>query len=459
MARISTDRNGPRPPLAFAVAAAIGVAGGIGCWMSGQLPAEGSVTFGTFLMTGLLWVSGAVPSHLAGLAGAAILAAAIPTGLLAAGSRPSVPWIEVARQAVSPAVAMTLAGMMLALGAARTGMDRVIAERLLGPTLHRPAALLGSVLASGALLSMFMSNTATAVLLLAIVVPIVAPMGRESPAARAVVLAAALGAAVGGLATPIGTSPNVIAYGLIRDAGLEIGFLEWAATGLPIAVTVLLCGALALRSLAGGFHGWKPPARAHALPRPGLAGWAWCAVFLTTVALWSTQQWTTIPIERASLIPIVALPALGLVRTLELRAIDWRTLLLLFAGLVLGSAMGRTGVAAWLVGWSVPASAPDAVVVASFCAVSIALSTVMSNTATANLIVPMALAVGNPALALPCALASALGSSLAIGLPVSTPPMLLAHATGFVRPRELAWLGVIVGVLGTIAVTASIHLR
>jgi sodium-dependent dicarboxylate transporter 2/3/5 len=71
----------------------------------------------------------------------------------------------------------------------------------------------------------------------------------------------------------------------------------------------------------------------------------------------------------------------------------------------------------------------------------------------------MALALGDPALALPCALASALGSSLAVGLPVSTPPMLLAHATGFVRPRELAMLGVVIGLLGTLAVTASIRLR
>ena len=271
--------------------------------------------------------------------------------------------------------------------------------------------------------------------------------------------AAALGAAVGGLATPIGTSPNVIAYGLIREAGLQVGFLEWAAVGLPVAVAVLLCGALVLRSLADGFRAWTPPARARRLPRPGLAGWTWCAVFLATVVLWSTQPWTAIPIERASLLPIVALPALGLVRAPELRAIDWRTLLLLFAGLVLGAAMGRTGVAAWLVGWSVPATAPDAVVVASFCAVSVVLSTFMSNTATANLLVPMALALGDPALALPCALASALGSSLAVGLPVSTPPMLLAHATGFVRPRELAMLGVVIGVLGTLAVTASIRLR
>jgi sodium-dependent dicarboxylate transporter 2/3/5 len=98
-------------------------------------------------------------------------------------------------------------------------------------------------------------------------------------------------------------------------------------------------------------------------------------------------------------------------------------------------------------------------VVASFCAVSVVLSTFMSNTATANLLVPMALALGDPALALPCALASALGSSLAVGLPVSTPPMLLAHATGFVRPRELAMLGVVIGLLGTLAVTASIRLR
>ena len=443
--------------LAVCVALASGAAGALGCWISGELSPQGSVAFGTFLMTGILWVTGAVPPYVAGMISVAVIAATLPTGLLPGGA-PTIRWMNIARQGVSPALVMTLAGMMLALGAARTGVDRMIASRLLGPVLGRPAALLVTVLGIGAVMSMFMSNTAAAVLLLAIVVPIVGQMGTASPAARAMVIAAALGPAVGGIATPIGKTPNVIAYGLIRDAGVDFGFLDWLVIGVPIAVVAIVTSALLLRSLARGFPSWLEATPMVAMPRLGLAGWTWCALFAATVILWSTQPWTGIPIEHASLLPIVALPALGLVRGKDLNALDWRTLGLLFAGLVLGMSLGATGVAEWIVAWSVPAAAPHFALVASFCAVSVVLSTFMSNTATSNLLVPIALAIGDREVALPCALASALGSSLAVGLPVSTPPMLLAHATGFVRPRELAMIGLVVGVIGTLAVTAAICL-
>ena len=190
----------PRPEAAaygwtaIAGACLLGVGGAAATWTMGELPADGAVAFGTFLATGTVWVTGAMPAYAAGLLACAVLAATLSTGLLDEGRAPTVPWSTFPRLALSPAVAMTLAGMMLAQGAARTGVDRMVAARLLGPLLGRPAALLSMVLAIGAGLSMFMSNTATAVLLLAIVLPVVRPLGPGSRAARAVVLAAALGA-------------------------------------------------------------------------------------------------------------------------------------------------------------------------------------------------------------------------------------------------------------------------
>lgn len=447
-----------RGRMAMVGATVLGLLGASITWSTGELPADGAVVFGTFLATGTTWVTGALPAHVAGLLAATMLAVTLSTGILTMDRAPALPWGAFLGQALSPAIAMTLAGMMLAQGAARTGVDRLVAARLLGPLLGRPAALLAMVLAIGAVLSMFMSNTATAVLLLAIVLPVVRPLGPGSPTARAIVLAAALGAAIGGLATPIGTTPNVIAYGLMRDAGHGIGVVQWVKLGLPVTAIALAAAMILLRSLAGGFTGWSVPAARTEVPSPGLAGWAWLAVFLGTVVLWSTEPWSGIPIMHSALLPILALPVLGLVRLAEFRGIDWRTLVLLFTGLVLGTAMGATGVAGWLVAWSVPANAPAVAVMGAFCAVSVVLSTFMSNTATANLLVPMALALGDPALAAPCALATAFGSSLAVGLPVSTPPVLLAHATGFVKPGELAMIGVVVGVVGSIAVTAAMAL-
>jgi sodium-dependent dicarboxylate transporter 2/3/5 len=118
--------------------------------------------------------------------------------------------------------------------------------------------------------------------------------------------------------------------------------------------------------------------------------------------------------------------------------------------------MDRTGLAAWVVADLVSPDSHVLVLTGVFCVAAVMLSTFMSNTAAANLLVPIAIALPDQSLVVPCALASALGSSIAVGLPVSTPPMLLAYSTGMVRTGELLKLGVTVGIAGTLLVVVCV---
>lgn len=105
-----------------------------------------------------------------------------------------------------------------------------------------------------------------------------------------------------------------------------------------------------------------------------------------------------------------------------------------------------------------PGRVTFAVLIASFCILAVLLSTFVSNTTTAKLLIPMTLALPQEELIIPCSLAAAFGSSLAVALPVSTPPMLLAYGTGIVRPRELLHVGLVLGVVGTLLTVLCIHL-
>lgn len=428
------------------------------------LSTNGTVTLGVFAVVATLWLSNAFPPFAVGLLGLGglIFALSLPWG-----GTVSVPWERFAGEFVSTPLVMMLAGMSLAAGAEATGVDRAVAARLLGPLTSRPAVLMLVLMLLGAGMSMFVSNTATTVLLLGLVVPLVRHLGEGSVSARVMVLATALGAAIGGLATPIGTPPNLIAFGLLREHDYAVSFAEWVARGLPLTLVVLLLAWVLLKRMArtrGGsaFADWRstdaPGSPASGQPTPGmtLQGWVWVVVFFSTISLWISQPWTGIPIGVSSVLPLAVLPICGVLTGEALRRVDWPTLMLMGSGLCLGLAMAESGLAKWIVELAVPVQAPAWVLVAVFAALSTGLSTFMSNTATANLLLPLCLALPRPDLIGPCGLAIAFACSLAVALPISTPPMLLATATGMVRPPELLRIGLVIGVAGVLLTTIAV---
>jgi solute carrier family 13 (sodium-dependent dicarboxylate transporter), member 2/3/5 len=454
-ARVAPPQLPSRDVIALLVGVALATAAFLMTGRAATLGFDARWTLGVFMLVITLWIGSRLQPYAVGLMGCALLAFGLATPLFPNERRMEVE--SFAGQFASTALVMTLAGMMLAAGAVRTGVDRAIAIRLLGPALADPRRLVILLILLGATLSMFMSNTATAVLLLALVGPLVQRLGPESRSARAVVLAAALGAAIGGLATPIGTSPNIIMFGSLRENGHAISFLGWIAVSLPVAVVALLFVGWRLIRLGDGFRGWLAAPPSISAEPINARGWVWLVVFAVTILLWCLQPWTGVSIMVASLVPIALLPMAGIIRGSEMREVDWSTLLLMGSGLSLGHAMEASGLAGWLVAGAIGGGETSSVMlIAIFCLLAVAFSTFMSNTAAANLLLPMALAMPDRALVIPCAMAAALGSSLAVGLPISTPPVLLAFGMGMVRRGELLRLGVGVGLIGTVAVVIAV---
>jgi sodium-dependent dicarboxylate transporter 2/3/5 len=196
---------------------------------------------------------------------------------------------------------------------------------------------------------------------------------------------------------------------------------------------------------------------AHATPAAGSARvrlWqklVVMAVFTTTVLLWLSEPWTGLPTAVVSFLPIVALSMVGVIQREDIRALPWDILILLAGGLSLGVGVAESGLAGWLAHKVAAIPAAPWVMALALCYLTSALSNLMSNTAAANLILPVAIALGlelgGPLLAAQLAVPIALAASSAMCLPISTPPNAIVHATGDVARRDLIGGGVLVGLL------------
>jgi solute carrier family 13 (sodium-dependent dicarboxylate transporter), member 2/3/5 len=383
------------------------------------------------------------------------------------------------------------------------GLDRRIAysalsSRLIGRSAGRLLVAFGGV---SVVISMWISNTATAAMMFPIGMSIVThlsrqPMGQTSQFRRfatTMMLITAFGASLGGMATPIGTPPNLIGIGMIRELlGIQISFFRWMALGLPLAVG--LYAVLAVGFWLVGARGLRLPDDTAHLVRRELAQLGpmssgernVMAAFLATVLLWilpgllvlAGQQgsWfarafeASMPEAAAALtgaILLFVLPVDWRTRRFTLSwaeavRIDWGTVLLFGGGLAMGSlafstglaeAMGRS-VATW-----VPSHTPLAFT-ALFTGFAVLLSEMTSNTASASMIVPVAIAVCQAAgvRAIEPALGATLGASVGFMLPISTPPNAIAYSSGHVPISAMMKHGVALDVVSFVVIVIAVSL-
>ncbi|MDA1184929.1 MAG: DASS family sodium-coupled anion symporter [Acidobacteria bacterium] len=345
-------------------------------------------------------------------------------------------------------VILFLAGFFLSAAMAKHGVDRVLAARLLRPLAASPRRLIYGLLGLSAVFSMWMSNTATAAMMLSLLNPLIADRPRGDRLSQSMILAVAFGANIGGLGTPIGTPPNAIAFGALNAAGYTVTFLSWMLVAVPLAAVLLVvCGLLLPRLL-------RPPdggAMAFGIPeaRQPLSwhGYATLAVLAVAMCLWITSGIHGVRPGAVGLLAVAALTALGSLDQRDVNAIDWSILILMWGGLSLSIAVDASGLAGVLANADVSALTGGlwlAALVTVLTAVT--LSTVMSNTAAAALLVPMALALSLPS-GEQLAMLAALGCSLAMALPVSTPPNAVAYATGRVELATMRRVGGLVSVI------------
>lgn len=366
-------------------------------------------------------------------------------------------------------ILLLLGGFMLSAAVEKSGVHRRMAlamVRACGRGARR--LVLGFMLASWAC-SMWISNTATTLMLLPVALAVI-----EGPEARRLAVPLLLGiayaASIGGLATPIGTPPNVIFMAIYQEStGEAVSFLEWMRIGVPAAAVLL---PLAWLWITRGLGGQVAPA----IPTPG----PWragerrvLAVFALTAAAWIFRTeplggWSGLAgLDTASdsTVALAAVVVLFLIPDGDgealldwdtARRIPWGLLILFGGGIAISSAFAASGLSAAL-GDALAgiASWPTVAVVLCICLVVTFMTEVTSNTATANLLMPVLAAAAVAAALDPRLLMipATLSASCAFMLPVATAPNAIVSGSEHITTRDMAREGVVLNLTGVVAIT------
>ena len=429
------------------------------------LPAR--ISLGIVTLAAGLWITEAVPAFAVALLviGLQIIVLGQPGGPLPhTDDRP--PWEAYVQPWASPPMWLFLGGLILARAAERASIDTTIAGAALRLTQGLPRRLLPMLMMVTFVFSMFMSNTATCAMMLTVLSPALTRLPPGSPVARSLLLGVAFSASLGGMATPIGSPPNAIAAGVLEGHG-GISFQLWMLLGLPPAVLLAVLLWFWLSRPLSGFSTpleLELPASVHSdIGEPAgekLARWQrhlTLAVLLVTILLWMSGSMHGVPTAVVSFFPIVTLSMIGVIRAQDIRGLNWEVLLLLAGGLSLGVGIENSGLADWMGRQLNAVSLPSWLLVLTISSVAALVSNLMSNTAAANILLPVGLAAAlGDANSTPASLLVpvALSCSLAMALPISTPPNALVYASGRLQTRDFLPGGLIALLIGPALATA-----
>ena len=371
-----------------------------------------------------------------------------------------------------PVVMLFMGGFVLAIGVEKVGLDVAMAKVLLYPFGTRPGMVLAGFILVTALFSAFISNTATAAMMLAFLAPVLRSMHSDNGSKGKIALAMAipLGANIGGIATPIGTPPNGVAMKYLNDPdtianlteqGLpssHVSFLEWCSAMTPITLIILAIGWAVLMWMFPFKKGERIELTIEGGLRKGYKTWVVAITFALTIILWFTGEWNGLNANVVALVPICCLCLTGLLSKKDLERINWSVLWMVAGGFALGLGFNKSGLATDLV-HSIPfGSWSPLVVLISAGTICWLLSNSLSNSATAALLIPILCAVGSgmgeTLLAVgglkTLLFGTAMAASLAMTLPISTPPNAIASSTGIISQTDMAKSGLTIGVIGAI---------
>ncbi len=360
----------------------------------------------------------------------------------------------------SSVIWLMLGGFFMAEAMRKTGLDKEVFRMSIAKFGTNPKYILLGMMLTTALFSMIMSNTATAAMMIASVMPFISTLEDDAPFTKASLLGISGAASLGGMGTLIGSPPNAIAVEALNTHGIDVGFLEWMLVGFPLAIILtLVFWFLLIRKYI--------PRRTEMhieLPSEETAEYqvnyrferikkrVVLIVMGLTLLLWLTEKAHGIPASVVSLLPIILLTMSGIINGDDVRHLPWDTLMLVAGGLALGLAIKETGLADLYVEKIQQFDLNFYVMVLGFGFLTIFMSNVMSNTATATILIPVGiiLTFENPVI-LPIVIG--LSASSALFLPISTPPNAIAYSTGKLEQKDFRLGGVAMGFISPILIT------
>lgn len=399
------------------------------------------------------------------------------------------PMREASAAYMSPIVVLLMAGFIIAKGVERWNLHERIALIIVDSIGARPPALIGGFMIAAALLSMWISNTATALMMtpiaLSVAHAVLGPRAQEAKFTIALLLAVAYACSIGGLGTPVGSPTNLIVIGYLAEQGVTVNFADWMGFGLPVVLTMLPLAWLVLvhygaRNAGGDMSAAGDVVRkARAALGPATAPEIrTLLVFVLIAGSWIFRaQLQQLPgLERlndqiiavAGAILFFILPS-GSKKERGSALLDWRTaeripwgvVLLFGGGLSLAGAITKTGLATFMAaGFSGLTGAPDFVMILALTALVLMLTEVVSNVATVSAIMPMVAAIAAATGADIMLLSAAVGlsASCAFMLPMATGPNAVAYASSSLTIGRMARIGIRLNLVAVVVIAVLVTL-
>lgn len=417
-----------------------------------QLPMEGKVVFATFGIAGILWLTEAVPLYVTSFVIAGIL---IIVGGLGAK--------EVFSNFFDPIIVLFLGGFTISAAFAKYKVDKYISIKLLNLVGEKASLILLSLIVLSAFLSMWMSNTASAALLLPISITILKESGinKNSPLFKAFPLAIAYAATTGGLATIIGSPPNALAVKYLAEyaqSPINIDFTTWIGLMGPITVTMLAIIYLVI-VIKFKVNGTKLKIKLHEASL-SVKGKITLLVSVLVALMWIFSKQIGLSSSEVALFPIVFFFGSGMLNEKDLKNLNWDTILLFGGGIALGEAVIATGVNNYLSSGleSLFIGIPQLALYVLILAIGILFTVVASNTGAAVVMLPIVIALSTKLGLNEVALVAltTVGVSLDFILPVGTPPSAIAYSSGYLRAKDMIKTGLLL-TLFVITVPAVIY--
>lgn len=411
-------------------------------------PQDTAVVLGLLGFVVVLWVSEALPLFVTSLIIPVVL---VFSGVASAGDATS-PFFN-------PIIVLFFAGFLMAEAMKRSRLDHLLAVNITARSGRSPAVLYGAMIGLTAFMSMFMSNTAAAAVLIPIAIAVSEPLAHIG-FRKALVLGIAFAATIGGVGSAIGTPANQLAIEFLDEfGGRTISFAEWFPFGLPLVVLFLP---------VMGIYMWKASQvnvdrdrfleserlareESEKLGPPTRDQWVVLGVFVAVMAGWLSQTWHGIHPGIVALAGALLLFALRRLEPEDLSRISWPALLTFGGGLTLGLFIVRTGtsdyVATRLAGL---ADLPTVAALLVIAFITLLLTTVASNTASAAILIPLAIplagVLGLSATTL--VMVVAIASSIDFALVIGTPPTMIAYSTRLYTAGQIFRKGIVLDVAG-----------
>ena len=359
-----------------------------------------------------------------------------------------------------PVIMLFIGGFVLAIATTKTGLDVHLARVLLSPFGKKSENILLGFMLVTALFSMFISNTATTAMMLTFLTPVFKQLPEAGKGRIGMALSIPIAANIGGMGTPIGTPPNTIALKYLNDPeglNLGLGFGQWMLFMVPLVIILIVVAWMILKKVFP-FTQKTIELKIDGEMKRGGQTTLVIVTMAITILLWMMDTLTGINTYTVALIPFAVFAMAGIVTKYDLEEINWSVIWMVAGGFALGYAMNGSGLASLFIRAIPFADFSPVLIVVLSGLICYILSNLISHSATAALLMPILVvvctAMGDKLAAIGGAttvlIGVAIASSSAMILPISTPPNALAYATNMVQQKDMAKMGVIMGVLSIV---------